>query len=395
MKGRQVALALLLAACALLCGGCGQSAALPLPRQADNWLYSQTDTVATGQGLYRRKDDGLAWYLDWDTATERPLCTLPGCPHQDESCPAWLGAGENAAVVLLCARDTLLAAVPAEGEVLVRQLDPAGRQASVLARCPLPENSVVPLLLWYDGASLWFAGDAQQGESAGTALWRWDLQGQCWQREGLLSRPLQRFYYVRDGSLYLELWDYDTRISTVCRWDLAAGRLTELCQYDPEWQRVLLREDTLYLADRRGGCAIYTKSLLDTAPPTLRCRLPQLGEDSFATLCDADGDRVVVQWGTTQWAVDLVSGDARQIRPVAMYGLPTPGQQPFYPEYDGGQAAGAWALCVGYWRQQDTLSVAEDGAVSQAVAAEPVWCCLDRDAYLDGSIRLAEAHPAA
>lgn len=376
---------------------CGCAAEPDAPLQADNWLG---DRAATAQTLYRWQEDGLVWALDWQSCVERPLCALPDCAHRDASCPAYLGGQGTAgdARRLLCAAGRLLA-VTNDGEAAeVYALDPAGRERTLLARCPLAADSAGLYLLWYDGNSLWFAcGDA-------LTLRRWDLAAQRWREQADLPQPLQRLYCVRDGVLYFETWDYDSRTAALCRCDLTAwqaeGRLesAELCRYDPDWQRILLREDTLYLADRRGGCAVYTKNLQDDAPLALRCRLPRLTEEHIVDFSDAAGDRAVLTWNQQQWAVDLAAGTMQRIQPPALLPLydltdpeAPPQMVPFYPEIDLGTAAGDWTLCVGYYRAQDALTVDAAGGVLSAAGKQAVWCRLDRAAYLAGEMRLKEA----
>lgn len=394
MRGKAAIAAVLLAA------GIGlalTAAAMQHPApvlQADNWLIN---TLATGQGLYRCKEDGLVWYLDWETAAEQPLCGVEGCLHRDDSCPAWLGAQPDN--VLLCAGGRLLACVSGQQDRTIWQLDPAGTGRTLLARVPLPQDSIGGIrLLWYSGDALWFAGDLHADGESWVVLWRWDIRAQSWQMLDILPRPVQQFYHVRDGIFYFDVWNADSGTADLYRCDLEAGQVTWLLEYDPDWQRILLQGQTLYLSERREGCAIYTKNLLDDQPPALRCRLPQFTRDSFAYLLDAWDDRVVLQWKQDCWAVNLDSGAVSPIQPVAMVpkmGPDDPEQTvmaPIYPEYGSSNAAGGWALCVGYQRRRNTLSVDRAGGVQAAEQVKAVWCRLDRDAYLDGIIRLTEIH---
>lgn len=66
-----------------------QSAALSEPTS----FYTTGSTFNTGTCFYELLPQQLGYYLvaktDYATATRRILCSVPGCTHDSESCPAW------------------------------------------------------------------------------------------------------------------------------------------------------------------------------------------------------------------------------------------------------------------------------------------------------------------
>ena len=102
-----LALALALAACAAPAPQRGTEA--PAPATAETaaltvgQLYTLPDTCGgywgwnTGDAYYEYARDGqsnsmaaLTLKTDYATGRQEPVCKVPGCTHDSESCPAWL-----------------------------------------------------------------------------------------------------------------------------------------------------------------------------------------------------------------------------------------------------------------------------------------------------------------
>lgn len=120
------ALAGLLALCLAACGGQDAVSSAPqaaqtsetapaeaAPASAAFFALGSGDTADfnTGDALYSLQPHlgyTLIMKTDYATATRRVLCSVPGCTHDSESCPAWL-PGRGTAVALFAVGDTVYA----------------------------------------------------------------------------------------------------------------------------------------------------------------------------------------------------------------------------------------------------------------------------------------------
>lgn len=160
----------------ILLSGCSKSSsAASSPSSAVQETTPPTETVgpaitlctaSTPEGYYNcgnySGDGSLLSYLDYSTMTESPLCTLPGCTHNSDSCPAFYPLdGETRPFGVLVAGDHLLVIQPRaiEGTVPhIELLDLDGSRQGCLAR--FSENQILPEVLdtsyYTDGENLYF-----------------------------------------------------------------------------------------------------------------------------------------------------------------------------------------------------------------------------------------------
>lgn len=70
----------------------GQAAA----SQADphDLRFLQTGSEAGRYGIVSRSDYSLLCYIDYSSACDTPLCAQPSCPHNSESCTAYIPGGQ-------------------------------------------------------------------------------------------------------------------------------------------------------------------------------------------------------------------------------------------------------------------------------------------------------------
>ncbi len=175
--------ALLLFLLILLSGCSKSSSAASSPSPAVQGTTPPTETVgpaitlctaSTPEGYYNcgnySGDSSLLSYLDYSTMTENPLCTLPGCTHNSDSCPAFYPVdGETCPFGVLVAGDHLLVIQPRaiEGTVPhIELLDLDGSRQGCLAR--FSENQILPEVLdtsyYTDGENLYFELFTQKPE---------------------------------------------------------------------------------------------------------------------------------------------------------------------------------------------------------------------------------------
>ena len=120
------ALAGLLAVCLAACGGQDAVSSAPQAAQTSETAPAEAAPASTaffalGSGDTADFNTGDAWYslqphlgytlimkTDYATATRRVLCSVPGCTHDSESCPAWL-PGRGTSVALFAVGDTIYA----------------------------------------------------------------------------------------------------------------------------------------------------------------------------------------------------------------------------------------------------------------------------------------------
>ena len=379
---RLAAAALLPAALVLLppAAPAGNAAGRTLPPAASQG----PDMVATADGVYSlewREGDtaGLLWYTRWDTAVSMPLCARRGCTHSDNSCPSfvdsadWMLFGANGRLLLLKGRR--------EGirEIWAVAADGTGR--TLLARCPAQQDWALVSLLWEDASGFWFSQVSRNDPAVYLAFLPADGGELTVQpAPGILIQ-------VRDGVWYGFEWPADGQNRIVAR-DLHTGATGTLCTV-PECWEWMLRGDTLYFCDWQDGCALYTKNLNDGEPPRLRCRLESLG-NSYVSLAEAGGDRVVLDRAGAQWAVDLNTGARTLVQPAWLEPGYNGGVQNVYPEVEEGCYAPGHALVMGYARTGRQYTLTSYGTLALASSRQMVPCLLDVDAWLEGRVVLTD-----
>lgn len=165
----------LLVLLSLIFTGCNEespSAASPASGVQDASSPAETEkpaitvcTASIAEGLYNcgsySSDGSLLSYLDYSTMTENPLCSLPGCTHDSDSCPAFYpNDGETRPFEVLVAGEHLLILQPRAIENTVPHIELLGLDGSsqgCLVR--FLENQVlseIPGNYYTDGESLYF-----------------------------------------------------------------------------------------------------------------------------------------------------------------------------------------------------------------------------------------------
>ena len=170
---KRVSILLLLS---ILLSGCSENgSAASSPSPAIQGTTPPTETVgpaitlctaSTLEGYYNcgnySGDGSLLSYLDYSTMTENPLCTLPGCTHNSDSCPAFYSQdGETHPFGVLVAGDHLLVIQPRAIEGTVPHIELLGLDGSRQGRVArFSENQVLPEALdtsyYTDGENLYF-----------------------------------------------------------------------------------------------------------------------------------------------------------------------------------------------------------------------------------------------
>lgn len=342
-----------------------------------------TTLVSTADGVYsldwQTGPSGLIRYTRWDTGVSAPLCARRGCTHSDGSCPAfvegdrWLLYGANGRLLLLEQGDGDIRAIWA--------VAPDGTGRTLLTRCPERENQPLTSLLWEDDTGFWFElMDLTDGTSHIAFLPAGGTE--------LTVSPAQpgRLLQAADGIRYS--LDFPQGQMVFQATDLHTGVTTTLCTVSDQWT-FLLRDNCLYFCDWQDDCALYTKSLGNTDPPVLRCRLESLGGSSYAWPVEARGSRLVLERAGAQWAVNLDTGARVWVQPAWMQ-PGTDGPCGAYPQVEEGSYSTTSALVMGYGRSESWYSTGNYGELTRVEGLQMVPCLLDVDAWLQGQVRLTD-----
>lgn len=204
---------------------------------------------------------------------------------------------------------------------------PDGTGRTLLTRCPERENQPLTSLLREDDTGFWFElMDLTDGTSHIAFLPAGGTE--------LTVSPAQpgRLLQAADGIRYS--LDFPQGQMEFQATDLHTGVTTTLCTVSDQWT-FLLRDNCLYFCDWQDDCALYTKSLGNTDPPVLRCRLESLGGSSYAWPVEARGSRLVLERAGAQWAVNLDTGARVWVQPAWMQ-PGTDGPCGAYPQVEEG-----------------------------------------------------------
>lgn len=343
--------------------GAVQTAEADLAPSGSTRLLSPAAEGGLYEGWYDVDANGvmgpvLLTFVDYAAAERRVVCNTDGCPHTEESCPAYLGTAEGTALSLAADGDTVYALQSAQGQNAVLMAFAAdGSARRTVAELPLTD---VQELSWAaDDDNLYLLTDGDGDYTVGTveltAVSKVDGTVQTLPLPGWEDpSPFESFRLIgaEDHSLTIAHLCMDDAQEVaagvdVCRYDLNARTLTT--------ERTLTaggdaqQNDRIYLAvnDYTGQCAVVhtditqgTVALVDpetgTQTPLLAdlpvsqtgdsvtCEVIPLGDAAAVRVFDdrENGDRVEsLYWcqnGTATQLPQQVFVDVRGVTPVLL-----------------------------------------------------------------------------
>ena len=165
--------------------------ATPSPVSPVSTLMPLTTRWNTGREIYELRwggavsgtDSGILLQTDYDTLTQAPYCTVAGCVHDSDACPAYLSDWSCMGVMAV---DGTVYVYPTElhadsSNKTIYRVDPVGGRTAVMdAPAELPEEITFS---WCDETSLY--GAPYPTAHKPNTLYRWD-----WQNNTVQSVPL-------------------------------------------------------------------------------------------------------------------------------------------------------------------------------------------------------------